>query len=160
MVRPATEVFVKQDMFVDVEQGYSEHNLKVLNKAVDAFAEFDPLVARVLHLSQQGSWPREFTLATIAYYVLHRQKDGYHGSETRPDVPVPPVRITVNMEPITLDAMQSLLKIVQNHPPMASGDDGQSTVCAFCRQKIKSGHEEDCQLRRAISQAEHLLRVA
>jgi hypothetical protein len=157
---PDVEVFVKQDIFVDVEQGFSEQNLHVLNKAVDAFAEFDPLVARVLHLAQQGQWPREFTLVTIAYYLLHRHKDDYRG--TAPDVrtPVPPVRISVDMQPATVAALQSLLKIMQAYPPIEPSSSEHRPVCAACGQDAGQLHKPDCGFQQAITEAERLLRVA
>jgi hypothetical protein len=156
----AAEGFMKQDMFVDVEQGFSEQNLNVLNKAVDAFAEFDPLVARVLSLSRQGQWSREFSLVTIAYYLLHRHKDEYHGKDADTRTPIPPVRITVTMEPETVAALQRLLKIMQAHPPVEYGTNGQRPLCVACREDPAVGHQSDCELQQAIAEAERLLKVA
>lgn len=150
---------MKQELFVDVEQGFSEQNLDLLNKAINAFAEFDPLVARVLALANQGHWPREFALVTIAYYSLHRHKDEYHGTPADDRAPVPPVRITVEMEPATQQALRDLLALVEAHPPAASNGNGQDQVCAFCQAPAEQRHTEECGLQRAISRAHSVLRV-
>lgn len=152
-------VAMKQELFVDVEQGFSEQNLNLLNKAVNAFAEFDPLVSRVLALANQGHWPREFALVTIAYYLLHRHKDEYHGTPADDRAPVPPVRITVEIEPATEQALRDLLTLVEAHPPVASNGNGQAQVCAFCQAPAGQTHSEDCGLKRAITKAHSVLRV-
>lgn len=151
---------MKQELFVDVEQGFSEQNLDLLNKAINAFAEFDPLVARVLALANQGHWPREFALVTIAYYSLHRHKDQYHGTPADDRAPVPPVRITVEMEPATQQALRDLLTLVEAHPPVASNGNGEAQMCAFCQAPSGQRHTEGCGLQRAIAQARTALRVA
>ena len=151
---------MKQDVFVDIEQGYSDHGLHVLNKAVDAFAEFDPLVARVLHLAKQGNWPREFALATLAYHLLHRHKDQYHGTEADAHAPVPPVRITVDLQPDTRQALKALLTLVQSHPPFQSGDGGQEFICAVCRERVALGHKNECGYQQSVVEAERLLKIA
>ena len=151
---------MNQDMFVDVEQGYSEENLSLLNKAVNAFAEFDPLVARVMQLEKEGQWPREFALVTIAYYVLHRHKADYHSKEADPRTPIPPVRITVEMVPSTANAIRDLLAILDAHPPVESAGNGQARVCAVCHESLARGHKDDCALERAVAQAHRLVVAA
>lgn len=150
---------MKQELFVDVEQGFSEQNLDLLNKAVNAFAEFDPLVARVLDLSKVGEWPREFALVTIAYYSLHRHKDEYHGTPADGHTPVPPVRITVEMEPATEQALRDLLAVIKAHPPIASNGNTQAPLCALCHAPAGHAHKEDCGLERALEQAQKVLRI-
>jgi hypothetical protein len=151
---------MNQDMFVDVEQGYSQENLSLLNKAVNAFAEFDPLVARVQQLATEGNWPREFALVTIAYYVLHRHKNDYHGAEADPRIPIPPVRITVEMVPSTANVIRELLAIVEAHPPLALTASGQAEVCALCHESPARGHKDDCTFERAVGRAHRLVMAA
>lgn len=151
---------MNQDMFVDVEQGYSEENLALLNKAVNAFAEFDPLVARVMQLEKDGNWPREFALVTVAYYVLHRHKSDYLGREADPRAPIPPVRITVEMVPSTANIIRDLLAILEAHPPVESAGNGQSRACAVCHEPLARGHKDDCTLERALAQAHRLVTAA
>ncbi|MGE5322801.1 MAG: hypothetical protein ACM3SW_08060 [Actinomycetota bacterium] len=150
---------MKQEMFVDVEVGFSEHNLDLLNKAVNAFAEFDTLVSRVLALARQGHWPREFALVTIAYYSLHRHKDDYQGKPADDRTPVPPVRLTVELEPATQQALRDLLTLVEAHPPVSPNGNGQDPTCAFCLVPAGQTHAADCGLERAITQARSVLRV-
>ncbi len=151
---------MNQDMFVDVEQGYSDENLSLLNKAVNAFAEFDPLVSRVLQLAKDGDWPREFALVTIAYYVLHRHKNDYRGVEADPRTPIPPVRITVEMVPSTANVIRDLLAIVEAHPPMTLSGNDQVRVCAVCREPLAREHKEDCAFERAVGRAHRLVMAA
>ncbi len=151
---------MKQEKFVDVELGFSPQNLNLLNKAVDAFAEFDSLVARALHLQKEQSWPREFTLATIAYYLLHRHRNEYHGEDANPDLVLRPVSITVQADPETTRTMGELMELLESHPPIAKPANGGPELCALCGNPLPQGHTTQCAFDRALGEAQRLLRSA
>ncbi len=151
---------MKQEKFIDVELGYSPQNLNLLNKAVDAFAEFDSLVARALYLQKEQNWPREFTLATIGYYLLHRHRNEYRGEDANPDVVLRPVSITVQADPDTTRTLGDLMELLESHPPMAKPANGGPELCALCGNLPVNGHKTACAFDRALGEAQRLLRSA
>jgi hypothetical protein len=131
-----------------------------LNAAVDAFAEYDPLVARVLQLTEEQHWPREFVLATISYYLLHRHRDEYRGDSADGVVPLPPVRLTVDVESTSAMVLNELVHLLQNLPPISAVGPGQPEGCLVCHQPPETGHKDDCLLDRLVMRARRVLQAA